>query len=156
MPILADMFPTMHFILIDPQPSMIVNGQYANIEVIQGLMTNEMAREFVSHSWRDKILFISDVRIGPPSQRETEQAQQDRIHRDMLSQQGWHEILQPVSSILKFRLPWNGSNLSYLNETIHLPVYWKLLTHEARLCVPRGAGAHFKLSSSNTVHPYSL
>jgi hypothetical protein len=94
-----------------------------NIKVIQGFMTNEPARKFASHSWQDTILFISDVRIGPPSQRETDQAQQDRIHEDMLSQQSWHEILQPLFSILKFCLPWNGNNFSYLNSTIHVLVY---------------------------------
>jgi hypothetical protein len=35
-------------------------------------------------------------------------------------------------------LPWNGGNVSYLNGTICLPVYGKVLTHEARLCVQRG------------------
>jgi hypothetical protein len=138
-PIRADMFPTMYFTLIDPQPSMIANGQYANIEVIQVMMTNELASEFVSHPWHDRILFISDVRIGPGDQRGTNQEHQERIQRDMISQQGWLEILQPVSSILKFRLPWDGVSTSYLDGEILFPVFGREVTHEARLCVPRGA-----------------
>ncbi len=103
-------------------------------------MTDELAREFVSRHWQDRIfkLFISEVRIGPSTKRESEQAQKDRIHRDMISQQDWHVILQPIFSILKFRLPWNGSNASYLNGIIYLPVYGKVLTREARICVQKG------------------
>ena len=138
-PILADMFPTMHFILIDPHPSMIVNGQYANIEVIQDMMTDDLARELCSRPWQDKILFISDIRIGPTLRREPDDVQQERIHRDMLSQRGWVKILQPVCSMLKFRLPWDGTSTSYLDGTVFFPVYGKDLTHEARLCVPKGA-----------------
>jgi hypothetical protein len=138
-PILADMFSTMHFILIDPQSSMIANGQYANIQIIQAMMTDELARELASHPWRDKILFISDVRIGPSARHETAQEHQERIHRDMLSQKGWLEILQPVASILKFRLPWDGASTRYLDGKILFPVYGKEVTHEARLWVPKGA-----------------
>lgn len=139
-PILSDMFPSMQFILIDPQPSMIVNGQYANIQVMQAMMTDELAGEFASHPWHDKILFISDVRmIVPCIRRESAREHQDRIQKDMISQKGWLEILQPVCSMLKFRLPWDGVSTSYLDGKILFPVYGKEATHEARLCVPQGA-----------------
>jgi hypothetical protein len=138
-PVLADMFPTMSFVLIDPQPSMIVNGQYPNIQVMQEMMTDQLAGEFALHPWHDKLLFISDVRIAPSVRHESDQAHQERIQKDMVAQQKWLEILQPVSSILKFRLPWDGVNTSYLDGKIFFPVYGKEVTHEARLCVPKGA-----------------
>jgi hypothetical protein len=58
-----------------------------------------------------------------------------------MSQQGWIQIMKPVSSILKFRLPWDlpGGLTKYLDGTIYFPVYGKVLTHEARLVVRRGA-----------------
>jgi hypothetical protein len=53
MPILAEMFPDIHFILIDPHPSMIVSGPYHNIQVIQGFMTDEVARKSTNSPYKD-------------------------------------------------------------------------------------------------------
>jgi len=59
----------------------------------------------------------------------------------MLSQQGWLRTMNPVSSMLKFRLPWNlgPHSTGYLGGTVYFPVYGKKSTHECRLVVPRGA-----------------
>ena len=140
MPILAKLFESMHFILVDPAPSMIRDSQYKNIEVIKGFMTDDLALHF-SNQYKDKILFISDVRVGSNDSRESDQAQQVRIQKDMEAQEGWMKIMCPLSSILKFRLPWsvgNGKTL-YPDGRIFLPVYGKELTHEARLVVDRWA-----------------
>ena len=140
-PILAEMFPTMHFILVDPAHSMISNGEYRNIEVRQEFMTNELAREFESR-YKSKLLFVSDVRIGAPNDRESDREQQVRIQRDMDAQRAWLEIMRPESSVLKFRLPWNlntNGKTNYLSGRIYFPVYGKVLTHEARLVVCRDA-----------------
>jgi hypothetical protein len=134
MPILARMFPTMHFVLVDPQRSMISNGEYLNIEVIQDYMTDALASEYAGS------LFISDVRVGPESSDESDVDQQLRIKRDMDAQQRWVEIMRPLSSILKFRLPWSiSAKTDYLGGKIYFPVYGKELTHETRLIVPRDA-----------------
>ena len=54
-PILAEMFSTMHFVLVDPAQSMLSNGEYPNIEVIRGFMTDALAGHFAllypSCSW---------------------------------------------------------------------------------------------------------
>ena len=47
--------------------------------------------------------------------------------------------MNPVSSILKFRLPWTGIQTRYLKGTVNFPVFGKIMTHEARLVVDRGA-----------------
>lgn len=134
MPILAQMFPTMHFVMVDPMRSMISNGEYGNIEVIQDLMTDALAAEYGGS------LFISDVRVGPGSSEESGVEQQCRIQADMEAQQRWVRIMRPLSSILKFRLPWSISKKTeYLSGKIYFPVYGKQLTHEARLIVPRDA-----------------
>lgn len=139
-PVLAIMFPTMHFILVDPQESMISNGQYPNIEVIAGLMTNTLAAEFAS-LYSPDLLFISDVRVGSGTPNESGSAQQLRIQRDMDAQRGWLERMCPLKSILKFRLPWIKGETNYLSGRIYLPVYGKRLTHEARLVVTKDAPA---------------
>ena len=136
-PILAELFSTMHFVLVDPAQSMIADREYCNIEVIRDFMTDELASAYAT----GPVLFISDVRVGAPDASETDEAQQIRIQRDMDAQRRWVEIMNPLSSILKFRLPWSvgGNTTRYLDGKIHFPVYGKELTHEARLIVSMNA-----------------
>lgn len=140
MPILAKMFESMHFILVDPAPSMIAKNDFSNIEVMTEFMTDQLALG-LSKKYHDKILFISDVRIGSTNPREPHKEQQIRIQKDMKAQESWMNIMCPRSSMLKFRLPWNIGNgkTVYPEGKIFLPVYGKILTHEARLVVERGA-----------------
>jgi hypothetical protein len=136
-PRLASMFPAMRFVLIDPMP--FACSDDSNIQIIRDYMTNRLA--VVLRQTHPNILFISDVRIGPSSSKESERDHQLRIQCDMYDQMGWHEILDPVASMLKFRLPWDLKARSvYLAGTIHLPVFGRFLTHETRLIVARGAG----------------
>jgi hypothetical protein len=136
------MFPKFIFTLVDPQPSMIEVGDYDKIFVIQECMTEGLSESYRLH--KDNILFISDVRVGADKTRkETTQEMQRRIHNDMIAQQKWLRIMNPVSSMLKFRLPWDLDQkkiTEYLGGKIHFPVFGKRLTHEARLVVERGAG----------------
>ena len=135
-PRLARMFPEMHFVLVDPQPSAVRDP---SIEVIRGIMTDSLATEFAER-FGSNTLFVSDVRTGPASPQETSSDHQSRIQRDMVAQMGWHLALNPVASILKFRLPWDlEPHTHYLDGEICLPVFGRHLTHEARLIVTRGA-----------------
>jgi hypothetical protein len=140
-PILAEMFSTMHFVLVDPAPSMISNGEYPNIEVIQAFMTDALAGHFALLYPSDSLLFISDVRVGAPrggGTVESDRAHQIRVQRDMDAQRGWLEIMRPLCSILKFRLPWSlESKTEYLGGRIYFPVYGRILTHESRLIVSK-------------------
>ena len=136
LPVLASMFVSMRFVLVDPQPSMIKNREYSNIVVVQDYMSDALAAEFVDSS----ALFISDVRVGAGG-NESDEEQQDRIQRDMDAQRGWVQLMCPVASMLKFRLPWRSGVTNYLSGQIFFPVYGKALTHEARLVVPGNACA---------------
>ena len=137
-PLLARMFSSMHFVLVDPSPSFVVNGEYCNIEVIVDFMTDALATDFAV-KYGPNLLFISDVRVGASDENESDEAQQQRIQLDMDAQRGWLEVMRPLSSILKFRLPWCAGVSKYLCGRIHFPVYGKSLTHEARLVVPKNA-----------------
>jgi hypothetical protein len=134
------MFPKFIFTLVDPQPSMIKVGDYEKIFVIQECMTEGLSESYRLH--KDNILFISDVRVGADKTRnETTQEMQRRIHNDMIAQQKWLQLMNPVSSMLKFRLPWDlHKKTTYLGGKINFPVFGKRGTHEARLVVERGAG----------------
>lgn len=141
-PIVAGLFPTMRFVLVDPAPSMIADGEYAGIEVIQARMTDAMALELASSEGGEGVLlFISDVRVGAEEADETDEEQQRRIQRDMDAQRRWMELLRPAASMLKFRLPWStcSAGTEYPSGRIHFPVYGKQLTHESRLIISRDA-----------------
>ena len=142
-PVLASMFQSMHFILVDPQSSVMVNGEYSNIHVMQLAMTSPLARDFAD-LYQDRLLLISDVRVAAKRKKahtESGQAHQKRVQGDMENQRAWVQAMRPVASILKFRLPWNdvqGTTL-YPEGSLCLPVYGRDLTHESRLVVQRDA-----------------
>jgi hypothetical protein len=135
-PTLAALFPLARFVLVDPAESAVVTNP-PRVRVLRARMTEALARALAPLDSR--MLFISDVRVGPQA-GESHADQQRRIHADMEAQQAWHECLNPAASMLKFRLPWDlQPTTQYLEGEIHLPVYGKHLTHEARLVVRRGA-----------------
>eukprot|EP00961_Rhodomonas_salina_P164988 2223290-Rhodomonas_salina.1 len=57
----------------------------------------------------------------------------------MLSQQRWHDIIRPLKSLLKFRLPWTAGETEYLAGDVFLQAFGPITTTEARL-VPHGHG----------------
>lgn len=135
-PRLARMFPEKQFVLVDPH-KILASGE--NMQAIQGAMTVPLAVE-LGRKYAPNILFISDIRVGPEDSRESDRDQQVRIHRDMYAQMDWYEALDPVMSMLKFRLPWDlEPQTIYLEGEVQLPVFGKHLTHESRLIVGRCA-----------------
>jgi len=137
---LSCMFPLMHFVLIDPNESMMSRMDVNNVSVLECEMTDGLAAE-LNGKFGTNTLFVSDVRIGPESGMELDIEQQRRIHKDMLAQMQWFSILDPIAGMFKFRLPWDMEpNTEYLDGNIHLPVFGRFLTHESRLIVQRGAG----------------
>lgn len=87
---LADrLFPELTFVLVDPAPFRIRPS--ARIRLVQGLMTDELAREYSSGSTSTgepkRVIFVSDIRRT--------HASEDLILEDMLDQQRWHDILRP-------------------------------------------------------------
>ena len=135
--ILASMFPEMRFLLRDPHPSAIAEGQLANVMTMEVCMTDQMAD--VLGAKYDSILFVSDVRVGIPLEDEPTEAPSDhqaRVHRDMIAQMGWYRRLKPKAGLLKFRLPWDlESETVYLQGTINFPIFGRPFTHESRLIV---------------------
>lgn len=63
-----------------------------------------------------------------------------QVQDDMAAQWRWHEIMQPLKSMLKFRLSWRSGTTRYLSGTVYLPVWGPITTTEARL-VPDDGGA---------------
>ena len=161
------LFPSLHFILIDPAPfdayeviddaRIPTNG---SVKIIQDFFTDDMAKtyfeELVSKSSSSssscskafRVLFISDVRRIESGMEEDEK--EDTIIQDMRMQEKWVELLQPNYSLLKFRLPYNVREhpiFQYLDGEILFPVWAPQTSSESRLLVtklPNTKGKPFK------------
>jgi cap2 methyltransferase len=138
--ILADMFPSHTFILVDPAP-FTVRPESGRIVIHQAMFTDELAHELrisLQQQYR-VVLFISDVRSCDPDIH-TEQVHTERVKADMEAQARWHGILRPHRSMLKFRLPYAPGSTVYLDGDVHLPVWGPSSTTECRLVVGKDAG----------------
>ena len=128
---LSELFPNIMFILVDPAPFTVKETNKININ--QQLFNDDFASKF---SGKEGVLFISDIRATDYNE-EDEDKHQEEVQRDMDDQKRWHEIMKPVASMLKFRLPWTPGNRRYLDGTIYLPVFGPITTTESRLIVTR-------------------
>eukprot|EP00961_Rhodomonas_salina_P293788 3934036-Rhodomonas_salina.1 len=55
----------------------------------------------------------------------------------MLTQQRWHDIIRPLKSMLKFRLPWAAGQTEYLSGDVYLQPFAPITSTESRL-IPHG------------------
>ena len=118
--VLAEMFPSHTFILIDPAP-FTVRPEKGRIVIHQCMFTDALAHELRRSLHHTRVLFISDVRSCDPDFH-PEHIHNERINADMNAQAGWHGILRPFKSMLKFRLPYTPGKTEYLRGDVHLPV----------------------------------
>lgn len=148
--LLAELFPAFEFHLYDPSPFSILETDQIKIFTGQehGFFTLEVAKKYKKCN---NVFFISDIRTADwKRNRETEYAKlgvelgekveehikldvHDRadqkteqdVWEDMKLQESWVLEMQPIESLLKFRLPWPKKNqdifVSYLNGI----VYWQ-------------------------------
>jgi cap2 methyltransferase len=166
--LLADMFPSHRFILVDPAP-FTVRPKKGRIVIHQTMFTDELAEE-LHRSLRQKtrVLFISDVRSSD-SDFHSEQIHNERIRSDMCAQARWHSILRPFKSMLKFRLPYAPGRTKYLKGDLYLPIWGPVTTTECRLVVNTCPGMrtydhveheakmfHFNTVTRVAMYPHSI
>lgn len=123
---LAELFPELNFVLVDPRPFECTST--SRITIIQDFFTDAMAEQYANQ----KVLFISDIRTANFETMEQEVVE-DLVLRDNFSQMKWHKMLRPTKSLLKFRLPYNGESMLYLAGDIFLPIWGPQTTSETRL-----------------------
>ena len=131
--LLADMFPFVRFLLVDPAD--FVCRPSARLDIHNGFFTDEMATQLAG---RSDVLFISDIRSADwnhQSQAEVEAG----VKQDMQNQMRWHLLMKPRVSLLKFRLPWEPGTCDYLDGTVYLPVWGPQTTTETRMVVSGSA-----------------
>ena len=132
---LIDLFPHLSFVLVDPSPFSTQLQVQARCSVRQEAFTDAIAAEFAG---RGNILFISDIRSCDPNVSSPTTVER-QVLQDMLAQQRWHDIIRPLKSMLKFRLPWAPGQTEYLAGDVYLQAFGPVTSTETRL-VPHGHG----------------
>jgi len=130
---LASLFPMIKFVLVDPSNFIAKSG--AQIEIRQSFFTDEIAKEFAD---KPNVLFISDIRSADWKVMNEEEVEQT-VENDQIMQMKWVLLMNPIASMLKFRLPWGSGTTQYLEGKIYLPIWGPQTTTETRLMVERGA-----------------
>src|SRR3990167_8324090 len=151
-PFLGEMFPQFTFHLYDPSRFSITTS--AKIIVHNEYFTDEIA-----HEWggRNDVFFISDIRRGfdiddetvnpnmtqeqvsvlEKEKSERMEATETSILGDMIMQENWTIIMNPVHALLKFRLPWANPGQpefsEYLQGHVFIQVCSPQNTTETRL-----------------------
>jgi hypothetical protein len=131
---LSEMFPNVTFHLVDPAPFSITETD--KIFFYRDLFTDDLARYFKENF--SPTLFISDIRTADPSLHHPSEIEK-RVESDMKMQMDWHDIMRPLQSMLKFRLPWFEGTTEYLAGDIYLPVWGRTSTTECRLITKKNS-----------------
>ena len=127
---LSEMFPSVNFVLYDPNEFVI--EQSANITIFQDFFLDTDAIKWSSANNTDKLVFfVSDIRTFP--------ATEQTVAENMEMQKLWIDIMQPVLSMVKFRLPWDTSTTEYLEGEIYRQAFSPLRSSETRLLIKQGA-----------------
>jgi hypothetical protein len=133
--ILSELFPSINFILIDPAQFTVQPTD--KITTMRQLMTNELAQQLHDRLYKTfNTLFISDIRSLDAFHVDSKHHEL-KIASDMSKQLKWHDIIKPLYSMLKFRLPWDNNYTEYAAGKIYLPVFGPLSTTESRLVIPK-------------------
>lgn len=132
MPVLAKMFPTQKFILVDPNDFDVVETD--RITIIQDFFTDELCKKYKDQN----VLFVSDIRTGMPLKQSSREVEA-RVKEDMDAQMRWHQALNPYRSMLKFRLPYFPGKTNYVDGFVWLPLWGRVQTTESRLVVAKDA-----------------
>lgn len=135
-PIISRMFPSITWHLYDPRKFVVKPTD--KIKVHQQYFMGADALEWAG---RDNVFFLSDIRTADHISQEAEENER-RIVEDLLMQQEWIRIMEPIQSQIKFRLPYikgynNERYLEYMDGTIYLQAWAPVSSTETRL-VPNG------------------
>ena len=127
------LFPEMTFHLVDPA-RFTARPVPGRVELRNTMFTDETAEEFAALRRSGKrVLFISDIRSMDETMSHDEK--EARVVHDMAQQANWVRTMQPAASMLKFRLPYEPGNTTYLAGEIWFPVWGGRTTSESRLIV---------------------
>jgi hypothetical protein len=147
---LSELFPNVTFHLYDPSKfdNNLVNyaKTHENIKIFNELFLNETCQQYKN---KEDVFFISDIRTVPSDTETMHERDEDgdttsdadeasaefekEVSKNMAWQKEWVEIMQPVASMLKFRLPYKPGKTKYLDGKIYFQVWAGKTSSEGRL-----------------------
>lgn len=141
---LSKLFPTLSFILYDPNDFSICETD--KIKIFQSYFTKEIAGRYANY---DNILFMSDIRTADHNLMDTITIEK-QVEKDNELQKDCYIVMNPKKSLLKFRLPWKvrvgneykfvtkcGNNYNYLKGDIIIQPWKPQTSTETRLLVDK-------------------
>ena len=132
MPYISELFPEIHFVLVDPNPFDIAKAE--NIEIINDYFSTALAKTLRARFSKSTVLFISDIRTADWKEQ-TQEEYLKFLNADNAAQAEWSEAIGATHSMLKFALPYGEGSSQYLKGEVHLPVWGPQTTTECRLIV---------------------
>lgn len=130
--LLSELFPNHKFHLYDPRD--VFDPKFKEIDNVTTYVQYYMDED--AKKWEDKdVLFMSDIRISVSIDKYAEMERQ--ISTDMDMQMNWVKIMKPIKSLLKFRLPWDKSDVDYLSGELIYQQYPPKYSTESRLIVDK-------------------
>jgi hypothetical protein len=135
--LMARLFPQFIFHLYDKTPfhKIFTDEPLTNIKLFHRYFTHENAYKYKKE--KINLLFMCDMRdldIKIATKDKKENEIDDLVAKDMEDQMEWAEIMQPVASYLKFRLPYYKKTYKYFKGTIYIQPYGPRST-ETRLYI---------------------
>lgn len=125
-PLLSELFPNHYFDLYDPATFTITETN--KIKIFNDYFTDEYSKKYVDKN----VLFISDIRSGTNDMNYKEFEEQVKINNQYHID--WINIIKPVMSMLKFRIPFNTiGDYEYLKGDIYLQPFAPIDSAETRL-----------------------
>lgn len=127
-PLLAKYFPGNTFELYDPAKFKISNEQLklCKINIHQELFTDQICEKYKNQN----ILFISDIRTD--HYKFTDEWEEE-ISENMQMQKKWIEIMKPIRSMVKFRLPYFPGITKYFAGNLYIQPWAGQSSTETRL-----------------------
>lgn len=130
--ILSKLFPDINFILYDPVKFEIKESN--TIKIHNVFFTHSDAKYYSENL--SNFMFISDIRntnVSLYKQYYHLSKHENIIYDDMILQMEWHNIINPIKSLLKFRLSYNKNYTTYLHGDIYIQPWTSYNSTETRL-----------------------
>lgn len=135
--ILHQYFPDLKWHLYDPRDFAPELKDLPQVQIFKQLFTDADAQKYVSRNY--PILLISDIRQGLVSTSEDKGPNiqnEQKIVQDLQLQKRWVEMIQPVFSHLKFRMPFIPGETEYFTGLgIFTQPWTKYTSTETRMVV---------------------
>ena len=174
--LLSEMFPSFTFHLYDPHPIEIKETD--KIKIFSGYFTDDIAKQYANRNDvffisdirsvdykenQKKALAkrgitkfdtngnpVGSVNVIKEATKEADLQTEKEVWQDMLTQQNWILIMNPVEALIKFRLPYSldgkDRKVQYLKGIVYWQAWSPSTTSETRLKPTRNAAGAYEIA----------